>query len=98
MFDASAGEAAFDSAAPIAGESDSAPLVAEALEACESAETLWQQGDLEGSFARLDLAYELLLQVPDDPSLIQQKDDLRHLISRRVIEIYGSRSDDRGRA
>jgi membrane-bound lytic murein transglycosylase D len=91
-FDDSAGGAAFETAAPGAGEMDSASLVAEALEACESAEDLWQQGDLEGSLSTLDLAYELLLQIPDDPGLIQQKDDLRHLISRRLVEIYGSRS------
>ena len=68
-----------------------APLVTEVLEACETAEALWQQGDLEGSLVMLDEAYELLLQIPDDPTLIQQKDDLRHLISRRVVEIYRSR-------
>jgi membrane-bound lytic murein transglycosylase D len=91
-FDAPADGAAFDSAAPAADATDSAFLVAEALEACESAEALWQQGDLDGSLATLDIAYELLLRIPDDPSLIQQKDDLRHLISRRVVEIYRSRS------
>jgi membrane-bound lytic murein transglycosylase D len=67
------------------------PLVAEALEACESAQVLWQQGDLEGAMANLDAAYELLLQIPDEPGLMQQKDDLRHLISRRVVEMYRSR-------
>jgi membrane-bound lytic murein transglycosylase D len=51
----------------------------------------WQQGEIEEALATLDLAYELLLKIPDDPSLIQQKEDLRHLISRRVVDIYGSR-------
>ncbi len=73
------------------GEMDPALLVAEALEACESAQSLWQQGDIEAALGTLDVAYELLLQIPDDPSVMQQKDDLRHLISRRVVEIYGSR-------
>jgi len=90
FFAGSEGGPAFQSAAPAASGSDAAPLVSEALQACESAETLWQHGDLEGSLATLDLAYELLLQIPDDPSLIQQKDDLRHLISSRVVEIYSS--------
>jgi membrane-bound lytic murein transglycosylase D len=89
--EASAGEFAPASTAREASETDSAELVAEALEACESAGTLWQRGDLEGSLATLDMAYGLLLQIPDDPSLIQQKDDLRHLISRQVVEIYRAR-------
>jgi membrane-bound lytic murein transglycosylase D len=83
-------EALGDSLAQIASPPDAESLVAEALEACESAEALWQQGDLESSLATLDGAYEILLQIPDDPSLIQQKDDLRQLISLRVVEIYGS--------
>jgi membrane-bound lytic murein transglycosylase D len=73
------------------GETNPETLVAEALEACESARVSWQQGDIEAAFTTLDLAYELLLKLPDDPSVIQQKEDLRHLISRRVVEIYGSR-------
>jgi membrane-bound lytic murein transglycosylase D len=78
-------------ALPGASEADSVSLVAQALEACESAEVLWEQGDIEAALATLDLAYELLLQIPDDPSLIQQKEDLRHLVSRRIVEIYRSR-------
>ena len=61
---------------------DSALLVADALEACETARAFWQQGDLEAALDALDLAYELLLQLPDDPSVGRQKEDLRHLISR----------------
>jgi len=69
---------------------DPAGLVAEALEASESARVFWEEGDIEGALATLDLAYELLLQIPDDPELIQQKEDLRFLISRRIVEIYRS--------
>ncbi len=79
-----------DARAIAAGEADPAILVAEALESCESARTFWQQGDIDAALATLDLAYELLLKIPDDPSVIQQKEDLRLLISRRVVEIYGS--------
>jgi len=79
--------------APVPDEDslDAAPLVAEALSAVESAEALWQEGDLEGSLATLDLAYELLLQIPDAPGHMQEKDDLRQLVSRQVVEIYRSR-------
>ena len=71
---------------------DPAVLVAEALEACESARTYWQQGDIDEALATLDHAYALLLEIPtDDPEFNQGKEDLRHLISRRVVEIYRSR-------
>jgi membrane-bound lytic murein transglycosylase D len=88
MDDASALEA---NASAQAGETETALLVAEALEACESARVSWQQGNIEAALDTLDLAYELLLQIPDDPSALQQKADLRHVISSRVVEIYGSR-------
>ncbi len=71
---------------------DSAVLVAEALEACETARFLWEQGDIDGALDTLDHAYSLLLEVPaDTPELEQEKENLRHLISRRVVEIYRSR-------
>jgi membrane-bound lytic murein transglycosylase D len=71
-------------------EAEAMPLIAEALEAYDFAEILWHQGDLDAALASLDLAYEMLLQVPDDPNLMQQKDDLRHVIAGRVVEIYRS--------
>lgn len=71
-------------------DSDATQLVAEALEATESARLYWQEGDTEGALETLDLAYELLLQIPDDADLAREKEDLRHLISRRVVEIYRS--------
>ena len=90
VFDPSAGAVA-DAAELASDEADAMPLVSEVLEASEEAESLWQQGDIEGALATLDLAYELLLQIPDDPNWMQQKNDLRHLVSRRVVEIYRSR-------
>ncbi len=66
--------------------------LAEALEAYESAEVFWQQGGFEDAFAALDRAYELMGSVPmnGDPALNQEKDNLRRLISRRLVEIYAS--------
>jgi membrane-bound lytic murein transglycosylase D len=84
--------AILDAAAPGADAMDTAALVAEALEICAAAEALWQEeGDLEGALATLDQAYELLLQIPDEPEWIQQKDDLRHVIVRQVVDIDRSR-------
>lgn len=64
-----------------------------ALEAYESSRVFWQQGEFEDALAALDRAYELMasVEVSDESLLSQEKDDLRQLISRRVLEIYASR-------
>lgn len=72
---------------------DHAAVLDDALEAFESSEHFWQEGNFEDAFAALDRAYELMASVPTngDPYVAQQKEDLRHVISRRVVEIYASR-------
>ena len=66
----------------------------EALEYCESAQEYWQKGELENALEALDKAYALILSVDADSAdkLIQQKEDLRFLISKRILEIYASRN------
>ena len=56
--------------------------------------TYWQQGELENALDALDRAYALILRVDtsDQPKLIQQKEDLRFMISKRILEIYASRN------
>lgn len=78
---------------PESAEADGGALLEDSLEAFESADVFWQGGNFEDAFAALDRAYELMASVPSDgdPLLAQQKEDLRHLISRRVVEIYASR-------
>ncbi|MBW1990107.1 MAG: LysM peptidoglycan-binding domain-containing protein [Deltaproteobacteria bacterium] len=68
-------------------------ILDEALEICGMAQEFWQKGELEKALESLDQAYALILSVDtgDDPQFIQQKDDLRYLISRRTLEIYASR-------
>ena len=72
---------------------DAAAVLADSLEAFESATLFWEQGSLDDAFAALDRAYELMASVPadGDPALAQEKENLRSLISRRVVEIYASR-------
>jgi len=72
---------------------DPATLLDESLEAFESSQVFWEQGNFEDAFAALDRSYELMAEVPlnGDPYIAQEKEDLRHLISRRIIEIYASR-------
>ena len=66
----------------------------EALDFCEAAQAFWQNGELENALEALDKAYSLILTVePDDPDkMVQQKEDLRYLISKRILEIYASRN------
>jgi membrane-bound lytic murein transglycosylase D len=66
----------------------------EALDLCELSQDYWQQGELENAVEALDRAYALILGVDttDQPKLIQQKEDLRFMISKRILEIYASRN------
>jgi membrane-bound lytic murein transglycosylase D len=66
----------------------------DALEFCETAQDFWQKGELENALDALDQAYDLIIKVDtyDKPILTQQKDDLRFMISKRILEIYASRN------
>jgi len=66
----------------------------EALDFCQAAQDFWQKGELENALEALDQAYSLILDVDtdDDPNLMQQKEDLRFMISKRILEIYASRN------
>ena len=66
----------------------------DALELCQLSQEYWQQGELENALEALDRAYALILSVDtsDLPKLIQQKEDLRFMISKRILEIYASRN------
>ncbi len=70
------------------------PVFDEALYHCQVAQNFWQKGELDNALAALDRAYELILQIDTEaePKLIQQKEDLRFLISKRILEIYASRN------
>ncbi len=68
-------------------------LLDAALDYTKASQDLWNQGRLDRAIDALDHAYALILQVdPDnDPDLIQQKEDLRFMISKRILEIHASR-------
>jgi membrane-bound lytic murein transglycosylase D len=74
-------------------EMTSEELLESALEDCETANALWERGDLDGAIEALDKAYSAILKVnaDDDPNLLQQKEDLRLSISKRIVEVYASR-------
>jgi membrane-bound lytic murein transglycosylase D len=69
-------------------------ILDEALDICQLAQDFWQKGELEKALETLDSAYALIIDVDSstDPKVMQQKEDLRFLISRRILEIYASRN------
>ena len=70
------------------------PILDEALDFCQASQDFWQKGELENALEALDHAYSLILKIDTDenPKLIQQKEDLRFMISKRILEIYASRN------
>ncbi len=66
----------------------------DALEFCNLAQEYRENGELDNALDALDQAYALILSVDDiqdDTDLIQQKEDLRFTISKRILEIHASR-------
>jgi membrane-bound lytic murein transglycosylase D len=60
-----------------------------ALDLCQSAEQLIDEGDTEGALSALDRAYELMLQLPDsDDSYLQAKEDIRLLVADLLTSHY----------
>ena len=64
-----------------------------ALEYIQASSDFWENGDVDNAIDALDQAYSLLLKIDPhvEEDLIQQRDDLRITISKRIIEIYSSR-------
>lgn len=65
-----------------------------ALEYCRLSQDLWQKGELDQALDALDEAYNLMLDIDPEnlPGVMQQIDDLRFMISKRILEIYASRN------
>ncbi len=65
----------------------------QALELCNFAQQMWEKGKLEEALSNLDSAYYSILEIDPEknPEFNQQKEDIRYLISKRILEIYASR-------
>jgi len=65
----------------------------QALELCNYAQLAWEKGKLEEALTNLDSAYYSILEIDSEvyPEFNQQKEDIRYLISKRILEIYASR-------
>jgi membrane-bound lytic murein transglycosylase D len=66
-------------------------IMEDALALLDESEEYWKKGDLESALDLLDQAYALIIETDDDPAIARQKDDLRLLISKRILAIYSSR-------
>lgn len=66
-------------------------LMENALDILEVADNYWKNGDIENTLNELDKAYALLLDTNGDVEISRQKDDLRLLISQRIMAVYSSR-------
>ncbi|MBL7210740.1 MAG: LysM peptidoglycan-binding domain-containing protein [Desulfobacteraceae bacterium] len=68
-------------------------LLDSALEFCQASYDFWEQGDLENAIESLDQAYSLILKVDpgQNSDLLQQREDLRITISKRIMAVYSSR-------
>jgi membrane-bound lytic murein transglycosylase D len=66
----------------------------EALESFQRSQVYWRKGDFPNALIALDQSYRLILQVNPDgnPDLAQQKEKLRFLICRRMLEIYATQA------
>jgi membrane-bound lytic murein transglycosylase D len=64
-----------------------------AMDFYQASSDFWERGDLDNAIDALDKAYSLILKVnaDEDPVILQQKEDLRITISRRIVEVYASR-------
>ncbi|MGD8898087.1 MAG: LysM peptidoglycan-binding domain-containing protein [Acidobacteriota bacterium] len=64
----------------------------EALELCQSAEQLLDQGEVEGALQAVDRAYELMLDLPGngDDAFLQAKEDIRLLVADLISRSYNS--------
>jgi membrane-bound lytic murein transglycosylase D len=65
-------------------------IMEEALQLLDESSNYWEKGDLENALDMLDQAYALILDTDGDPDIARQKDDLRFLISKRILAIYTS--------
>lgn len=69
-------------------------LCDQAIDLCQISQTYWQNGDVDSALQVLDQAYAALLKTTgkNSEAISQQKEDLRFMISKRIMEIYASRN------
>jgi len=65
-------------------------VMEEALILLNESHNYWVNGDFEEALEMLDQAYAILLDINGNPDIARQKDDLRLMISKRILTLYNS--------
>jgi membrane-bound lytic murein transglycosylase D len=65
-------------------------IMEEALGLLNESHSYWVNGNIEDALEMLDQAYALLLDTNGNPDIARQKDDLRLIISKKILAIYNS--------
>ncbi|MGB5217256.1 MAG: LysM peptidoglycan-binding domain-containing protein [Smithella sp.] len=84
-------EANHEAPPEIASSDEKQEIMENALELLDEADKLWKKGDIEGTLETLDEAYSLIIDANGDPAIAQEKDDVRLLISQRILSVYSSK-------
>jgi len=68
-------------------------LLDSAIDFYQTSNEFWEEGDLEKALEALDKSYSFILKVEQevDQNILQQKEDLRFTIAKRITEVYASR-------
>jgi len=66
-------------------------IMEKTLELLNISQEFWVKGDFESALDILDQAYAMLLETNGDADILRQKDDLRLLISKKILAIYTSK-------
>jgi membrane-bound lytic murein transglycosylase D len=68
--------------------------IEEALDLYQEGVDAWARGEWAEAIQAFDESFQIIYSIDTDkdPEIAQQKDDLRLLISKRIVEIYASRS------
>jgi len=89
-------------AAEVVAAADPGALLHEAMDAYAAAGVSWDRGTVDEAIAALDRAYERMTRITPEPSqngdliLAQEKENMRRLIARRIVEIYAARQTSVG--
>ncbi|MDQ5987778.1 MAG: hypothetical protein CSYNP_03524 [Syntrophus sp. SKADARSKE-3] len=73
-----------------AAKAEEQDMMEQALVLLQSSHEYWVKGDVENALEMLDQAYALILDTNGEPDIARQKDDLRLLISKRILSIYSA--------
>ncbi|MBN1828054.1 MAG: LysM peptidoglycan-binding domain-containing protein [Deltaproteobacteria bacterium] len=65
----------------------------EALDLLNQSQDNWEKGELDTAMNILDKAYGMILETDGDPDIVWQRDDIRLMIAKRIVEIYAARAN-----